>query len=86
MAVQSQVPSSVASWAAKPAPFSTSKGSTRVKLSGDSSVVERVEPKLYWCGALVYTKDRLPLGRVWQTTILSTTTEWNGGLVNGCHC
>ena len=56
-------------------------------------MAERVEPERGWCGAtvyqlfnaVVYTADHLPLGRVWQTTILSTSTgRWDGGLVSGC--
>ena len=79
-----QVPSSVASWAARPAPFSTSKHGTDVKFSEDSSVAERVEPEEDFENAVVYTADHLPLGRVWQTTILSTTRGWDAGLVSGC--
>ena len=84
-----QVPSSVASWVARPAPFSTSRHGTRVKFSGDSSVAERVEPEIDgddgdYENAVVYTADHLPLGRVWQTTVLSTTRKWAGGVVSGC--
>ena len=79
-----QVPSSVASWVARPAPFSTSRHGTRVKFSGDSSVAERVEPDEHHRDAVVYTADHLPLGRVWQTTVLSTIGRWAGGLVSGC--
>ena len=84
-----QVPSSVASWAARPAPFSTSKHGKRVKFSGDSSVAERVAERVgpfsVLGDAVVYTADHLPLGRVWQTTVLSTTGRWIvSGLVSGC--
>ena len=79
--VRVQVPSSVASWSTKPAPFSTRKRGKSVKFSVDNTVVERVGE---WSGSVVYTSDPLPLGRVWQTTILSTTTEWGVGLVSRC--
>ena len=82
-----QVPSSVASWVPRPAPFSTSKHGTRVKFSGGSSVAERVKPEYpdgFYRDAVVYTADHLPLGRVWQTTVLSTTRGWDVGLVSGC--
>ena len=47
-------------------------------------MAERVEPDGNYCNAVVYTADHLPLGRVWQTTVLSTTREWSEGLVSGC--
>ena len=82
--VRVQVPSSVASWSTRPAPFSTRKHSRRVKFSVDNTVAERVDG--FWAdGAVVYTADPVPLGRVWQTTILGTTTTGSGyGLVSGC--
>ena len=80
--VRVQVPSSVASWSTRPAPFSTRKHGTDVKFSVDNTVVERVRG---YNGAIVYTEDPVPLGQVWQTTILSTSTAgWGGGLVSGC--
>ena len=83
--VRVPVPSSVASWSTRPAPFSTSKHGTNVKFSVDNTVAERVQPVEYQYGdAVVYTADTLPLGQVWQTTILGTTTRWRGGLVSGC--
>ena len=84
--VQAQVQSSVTSWAARPAPFSTRKHGTKAKFSGDSSVAERVKPEYPggdYRSAVVYTEDPLPLGRVWQATVLSTTRGWDGGLVSG---
>ena len=83
--VRVQVPSSVASWSTRPAPFSTRKHGTRVEFSVDNTVAERERVKGYGNGAIVYTSDPVPLGRVWQTTILgTTTTRWSGGLVSGC--
>ena len=82
--VRVQVPSSVASWSTRPAPFSTRKHGTRVEFSIDNTVAERVQPEEYH-DAVAYTADTLPLGQVWQTTILGTTTGWGGGgLVSGC--
>ena len=82
--VRVQVPSSVASWSTRPAPFSTRKHGRNVKFSVDNTVAEMVQP-VYHKDAVVYTADTLPLGLVWQTTILGTYTGWHGiGLVSGC--
>ena len=81
--VRVQVPSSVASWSTRPAPFSTRKHGRRVTFSGYNTVAERV--RHYRDDAVVYTSDPVPLGRVWQTTILGTGKGWWGyGLVSGC--
>ena len=81
--VRVQVPSSVASWSTGPAPFSTRKHGRRVKLSVDNTVAKRVQPGEDFGGAVVYTADTLPLGQVWQTTILGTTTTgWGSGQVS----
>ena len=79
--VRVPVPSSVASWSTRPAPFSTSKHSTNVKFSVDNTVAERVGD--FSNGAVVYTSVPVPLGQVWQTTILGATW-WGTGLVSGC--
>ena len=82
--VRVQVPSSVASWSTRPAPFSTRKHGGNVEFSVDNTVAERVQPERYFGDAVVYTADTLPLGQVWQTTILDTTTPWTYGIVSGC--
>ena len=80
--VRVQVPSSVASWSTRPAPFSTRKHGPRIKFSVDNTVAERVGD---WSSdAVVYTSNPVPLGQVWQTTILDTNTRWYDGLVSGC--
>ena len=79
--VRMQVPSSVASWSARPAPFSTRKHGTRVKFSVDNTVAERVGGRK---DAVVYTADPVPLGQVWHTTTLGTTKGGIAGLVSGC--
>ena len=61
--VRVPVPSSVASWSNRPAPFSTRKHGRNVKFSVDNTVAERVQPERP-VDAVVYT-DTLPLGRVW---------------------
>ena len=68
-----------------PIPFvlNTKKCGIRAKFSGDNSVVERKRPGWYWNGGVAYTANPLPLGQVWQTTILGTTESWAGGVVSG---
>ena len=82
--VRVQVPSSVASWSTRPAPFSTRKHGMRVEFSVDNTVANRVESEEVFDDAVAYTADTLPLGQVWQTTIQGTTTGWAYGLVSGC--
>ena len=82
--VRVPVPSSVASWPTRPAPFSTRKHGSNVKFSVDNTVAERVQSEEDYQDTVVYTADTLPLGQVWQTTILGTDTEWGDGLVSGC--
>ena len=85
MAVQLyvEVPSTVAGWSSRPAPFSTQICGTRVKFSKDSSVAERVEPNDYSNDAVVYTAKHLALGQLWQITILNIIRVWFYGLVSG---
>ena len=79
--VRVQVPSSVARWSTRPAPFSTRKHGIRVKFSVDNTVAERVGGD---SDAVVYTSNPVPLGQVWQTTKLGTSTECSFGMVSGC--
>ena len=81
------VPTDLSDWVPGPFVLNTKKcGVMRAKFSGDNSVVERVRPEEDY-GGCTYTANPLPLGQVWQTTILSTTrfTEWSTfiGLVSG---
>ena len=82
--VRVPVPSSVASWSTRPAPFSTRKHGESVKFSVGNTVAQRVQLEKRNGGAVVYTADTLPLGQVWQTTILGTTGGRFNGLVSGC--
>ena len=81
--VQDEVPSSVARWKARPAPLSTTKCGNAVQFSKNCSVAERVVPDLNHNKGVVYTEDPLPVGQVWQVTILSTIIErYQDGLVS----
>ena len=77
------IPSDVTNWLATPAPFNAEKHGARARFSGDdSSVVERREPDDHCDGGVAYTASPLPLGHVWQITLLNTTgRQWGFGLV-----
>ena len=70
-------------WVPGPFVLNAKKCGRRAKFSGDNSVVERERPEEYYSGCVTYTANPLPLGQVWETTILSTTGKWDYGLVSG---
>ena len=82
MAAQFVVPSSVADWTPRPAPFNDRKCGTNVRFSEEASVAERVEPEKYPRDAVVYTAQPLAVGQVWRVTVQNTTRKWHGGLVS----
>ena len=72
-------------WVSGPFNLNTKNCGVRAKFSGDNSVVERERHAEYFNGCVAYTSNPLPLGQVWQTTILSASWKWNehfGGLVS----
>ena len=76
------VPSVLSEWVPGPFVLNTKKCGVRAKFSEDNSVVEREQPEDIG-GCVTYTTNPLPLGQVWQTTVLSTNWEWiTGGLVS----
>ena len=77
------VPTVLSDWVPGPFVLNTKKCGVLAKFSGDNSVVEREPPEENWAGCVTYTANPLPLGQVWQTTILSTTRGWKLGLVSG---
>ena len=79
-------PQSVRGWLATPAPLDTKKHGKNAIFSGDNSIVERQQPDYEHFGCVCYTSDHIPLGQVWQTTVLTITSRWRGGLVSGCSC
>ena len=74
------VPRNVSDWLVTPAPLNTEKHGGRTIFSGDNSIVERRQPDDYIGGCVCYSSHRLPLGQVWQITLLNTTRKWYGGL------
>ena len=80
----STVPCVLSDWMPGPFVLNTKKCGARAKFSGDNSVLEREQPELEVGDCVAYTANPLPLGQVWQTTILSTTgSENRSGLVSG---
>ena len=83
MAAQFVVPSSVADWTPRPAPFNVRKCGTNARFSEEASVAERVEPEEEFDDAVVYTAQPLAVGQVWRVTVQNTTRKWYGtGLVS----
>ena len=78
------VPRNVSDWLVTPAPLNTEKLGEGAIFSGGNSIVERQGADLYGGGCVCYTSHRVPLGQVWQITLLNTTSRWSGGLVSGC--
>ena len=74
----------ISDWLSTPAPFSSAKHGWRALFSEGNSVVERGQSEDEYNGCVVYTRDPLVVGRVWQITILKIA-QWSGtGLVRGC--
>ena len=78
-------PRNVSDWLVTPAPLNTEKHGRRAIFSGHNSIVERRRPDDSPYDCVCYSSHRLPLGQVWQITLLNTTSKWGyGGLVSGC--
>ena len=84
MAAQFVVPSSVADWIPRPAPFNVQKCGRNARFSEEASVAERVEPEEESDDAVVYTAQPLAVGQVWTVTVQNATRIWGGfgGLVS----
>ena len=74
----------ISDWLSTPAAFNSVKHGGRALLSEGNSVVERRMAEIYYGNCVVYTRDPLGVGRMWQITVLETTLRWIGGLVSGC--
>ena len=87
----STVPTDVSDWIPTAATLNDRKCGGNVRFSGDNSIVERPDSKRNREDCVCYTSLPLPVGQVWQTTVLDTTTGWDYGLVSGyvpclqCH-
>ena len=87
----STVPTDVSDWIPTAATLNDRKCGVNARFSGDNSIVERRDPRGNYDGCICYTFLPLPVGQVWQTTVLDTITTIWGGLVSGyvpclqCH-
>ena len=89
----SAVAADVSDWIPTPAPLNYNKSGENAVFTSDNSILRRRDPESQRGDCVSYTAHPLPLGQVWQTTVLETnTTRYYGGLVSGCvpsllyHC
>ena len=80
----SAVAADVSDWIRTPAPLNYNKSGENAVFTSDNSVLQRRDPVSDHGGCVSYTAHPLPLGQVWQTTVLETTTTMGYGLVSGC--
>ena len=79
------VAADVSDWIPTPAPLNYNKSGMNAVFTSDKSILQRRDPERKAFGCVSYTAHPLPLGQVWQTTVLETTTiEWILGMVSGC--
>ena len=78
----SAVAAEVSDWIPTPAPLNYNKRGVNAVFTSDNSILQRRDPKSDYDGCVSYTAHPLPLGQVWQTTVLETTTTgwgcWTG--------
>ena len=76
----------VSDWIVTPAPLNDKKSGKNAIFSTDNSIVQRRDIQNAYDDCVSYTRGPLPLGQVWQVTVLKTTGKWIGysGLVSGC--
>ena len=78
------VAADVSDWIPTPAPLNYNKSGVNAVFTSDNSILQRRDPERKELDCVSYTAHPLPLGQVWQTTVLETTTRYYGGLVSGC--
>ena len=79
------VAADVSDWIPTPAPLNYSKSGVNAVFTSDNSILQRRDPERRLEDCVSYTAHPLPLGQVWQTTVLETTPRRGyGGLVSGC--
>ena len=71
-------PSFLSDWVPGPFALNVKKCGVNAKFSEGNSVVTREAYLVHYSGCVAYTANPLPLGQVWQTTILRTTKKWDG--------
>ena len=80
----SAVAADVSHWIPTPAPLNYNKSGRNAVFTSDNSILQRRNPESNNGDCVSYSAHPLPLGQVWQTTVLETTTSYYGGLVSGC--
>ena len=70
------VAADVSDWIPTPAPLNYNKSGVNAVFTSDNSILQRRDPESNYAGCVSYTAHPLPLGQVWQTTVLETTTRW----------
>ena len=78
------VAADVSDWIPTPAPLNYNKSGVNAVFTIDNSILQRRHPEGDYGGCVSYTAHPLPLGQVWQTTVLETVTGLAYGLVSGC--
>ena len=68
-------------WSSQPAVLHRRHGNN-IELSEHNSVAERVNPETRYRGGVVMTAEPVPVGGVFQVTVLEKVERWSGGLVS----
>ena len=66
-----------ANWSSQPAVFHHNHGNN-IRLSENNTVAERAAS---YCG-VVMTAEPIPIGKMFQVTVLEIDEKWHGGLVS----
>jgi len=69
-----------ANWSSQPAVFHHNHGNN-IRLSENNTVAERTAP---FFGGVVMTAEPVPIGKMFQVTVLEKENKWSGGLVSVC--
>ena len=79
------VAADVSDWIVTLAPLNDKKSGRDAIFSTDNSIVQRRDPE-NWSpqNCVSYTRGPMPLGQIWQVTVLETTRKYYDGLVSGC--
>ena len=68
-------------WSSQPAALHRRHGS-KIRLSENNVVAERVNPLRNWCNGVVMTAEPVTVGTVFQVTVLERVEKWSGSFVS----
>ena len=68
-------------WSSQPVVLRHRHGGN-IRLSDNNSVAERVNPSRDFRKGVVMTAEPVPVGGVFQVTVLEEVNKWSGGLVS----